>query len=221
MSLPQYRIYSINLVPGVTETLSVAGNFIGCLASSERFNLSLNGQSPVVFQQGLSLPNIPEVVTQISLSSVAGAAFNPNVIEIAVGFGELRDSRFASSAPITLAAGVTLAPGQAVTVGAISIAAGQSIKNVSAATLDSVNPDVALSANVNTLIVAQNLSRRSVRVRNLSTTDVVRLASNAADLTAGRGYYLGASEDVSFEITGNVYARSTGTPTLNFSETVY
>lgn len=202
MSLPQYRIYSLNLVPGIPQDVSLTGNFISCLTSSERFLVSLNGQSPIPLAQGLSLLNIPEVVTRIQVTALSGALFNPNFIELAVGFGEFRDGRLSTTAPIVFA------PGQFVT-------------QKSAASLSCPNVDLALAAAANTLIGAANVNRRAIRVRNLSTVDAVRLSSFPADLTAGRGYTLGAGEDAEFNITAELYARSAGTPTINTSEEIY
>lgn len=202
MSLPHFKIYVVNLVPGVPQDIAVFGNSFVCLTASERFQISLNGLTPIPMAQGLGYDEIPESVTRLQISSIAGAAFNPNFIELAVGFGRFRDNRLSTTAPISFS------PGQTVTA-------------KTGASLSCTNADAALVAATNTLIASANTTRRAVRVRNISTVDSCRLSTFPADLTAGRGYTLGAGEDAEFSITGELYARSTGTPTLNTSEEIY
>lgn len=202
-TLPQYRIYPVNLVPGAQERISVTGNNIVCLTASERFDLSLNGASPVPFQQGLALPNIVETVTEIVLIARAGAVLNPNFIELAVGFGDIRDFRFNVTAPLQIDAAAV-------------------IQTKVPAELVSPAVDAALLADTNTLIANANVKTDTIEVFNLSTTQDVRLATDTANLSATRGLIVPPRTARSFRMNGNLYARAIGgAATVSVAQTLY
>ena len=202
MNIPALTL-EIPLQLGGVFPYAITGQFVRCVASSEDFLLSIDDAVEMPFTAGQMVRmEIGDKFQKITVRAKSGAVVTPNPIRLIVGNGDFRDDR------MTFTGSLTIAPGQSVT-------------SKSAATLFTGNVDAALVANTNTLVATANANRRAVRVRNLSTVDFVRLATDPADLTAGKGYYLGAGEDAGFDITGNLYARSTGTPTLNTSEELY
>lgn len=202
MNIPALTL-DIPLNIGGVFPYAITGQFVRCVASSEDFLLSIDDAVTIPFTAGQMVRmETGDKFQKITISAKPTAAINPNPIRLIVGNGDFRDDR------VTFTGSLTIAPGQSVT-------------SKSATTLFTGNVDAALVAATNTLVATANVNRRAVRVRNLSTVDFVRLATNPADLTAGKGYYLGAGEDASFDITGDLYARSTGTPTLNTSEEIY
>lgn len=136
--------------------------------------------------------------TQIRIVRRAGAAVVNNSVTITVGSGDYRRGN------VNLTAEVTLATAAEVTV-------------IAPTTL--ITPaDVGLLASTNTLIFASNPAAKKRIVRNMSTTTDLRISTTPADLTAGKGKIVKAGEEWETSVSGNLYARSTGTPQLNLSE---
>lgn len=181
-------------------TVPVGGEFVHtcdvqsvlCYSATEDFLLSLNDATPIEFSKGLSVRPTDERIRQIRVLPRVGAT-GTNTLKFLIGDGEFKDARLN-------------------VIGGISVAA--------ATNLDAL-PNVTLVAATNTLLAAANSLRRAVVIRNASSTDTVLLSSFTADLSAGIGRILGPSEEVELLITGAVYGRSTGTPTLYVSEEVY
>lgn len=200
---PYWQDYPLTLTSGASVvTFDAHGDWLACYQAQEEFDLSVEGGSPLKFNQGLRMgwPETRRVTVRVTPKP--GATVFPNSIVLRFGVGAYVDNRFSVSAPLQIASGAV-------------------IQEKAGSVLDAPAADVVLVANTNTTIFPANAARRACRVKNLSGTASVRLSSSAADLTAGRGYLLDPAAEVVLEITGQLLARSAGTPTLNLSEIDY
>lgn len=180
--------------------LNIGGFYLRCLSATEDFEVSIDGAPAVPLGAGRALSPLnpdgtPRRFTGVQVLRSATAAAASNAIQLIYGNLAYYDDR------LTLLAGAT-------------------VRSASAATLSGAAPDVVLVAATNTLLLAANSARRCVRVTNTGSADV-RVASDVADLTAGRGELIRAGEAREYFVTGAIYARSTGTPTLNIGEELF
>lgn len=180
----------------------VTAEFIICKAAQEDFDVLLNRGNKAfpLGQNGEYRMPLDAAGRRFSFDFVefrrrAAAVLANNAVTVLIGSGEYK------TGAVSLAAATTATP---------------------AATLNGANPDVALVAATNTLLVAANSARRLVRIRNRSTVDSLRLSSNVADLTAGnRGDELLPGEVIELAVSGAIYGRSAGTPPVSIGEEVY
>lgn len=201
--IPYFKDYRISLAnANDAAEFDLFGEWVSCYAAGEEFQLSLAGSPDLLFNSGLFISWPSAQSLRVRVTPKAGAAVFPNVVTLRVGIGDYKDNRFSTTAPLQIAAGAIIQP----KAGAI---------------LTSPNADFVLVANTNTQIAAANANRKAVRVANQSATSTVRLSTDPAELTAGKGYLLGIGAEVALELNGLLYARSTGTPTLNVSELTY
>jgi hypothetical protein len=92
----------------------------------------------------------------------------------------------------------------------------------SAGSLSGATPDVVLVAGAAAIqVIAANAGRRCVRVRNTHASGVVRLATLAADVDAGRGEYVGPGEVAELFVTSQIYAKSAAACVLVITEDVF
>ena len=202
MSSPRLAQFPLSLLLTGRLDVLVDCDFVACDLSGEDFLISINDSTPSQFGLGRKYKaSNGERITKLTISPTATAALNPNTIRLQLGNGEFFDSRLSTTAPLAIAAGqfVTLQPGVQLTAAAA---------------------DFVLVAATNTLLSAANTNRKRINVYNQGAGSV-RLSTNAAELTAGKGYLLPAGAHEDFFITGALYARSTVTPTLTASEELY
>jgi hypothetical protein len=176
------------------------GEFVRVLEADEDFEVSLNRSSTAFpigrngfFRMPRDASGRQMQFEHIEFRRKSTATVASNAITVIVGSGDYETGN------VSLVANVT---------------------TESAATLETA-ADLVLVAATNTLVFAANSSARVRRIRNSSTTDSVRLATAEADLSAGEGDLLNPGEVIELFVTGAIYARSAGTPTLVRAEEVY
>jgi len=191
---PQEKTVTLGLA-GTFVDVDVSAQFVACVECSEGFKIAINDGSPFRFNKGLFLSLPFADIRKIRVSTLDTVSIASNPVTLLFGVGEFRDSRW-------------------------NVVSGSSIQTRGAATLNTAVADVTLTAATNTLLFAGNSLRRCVRIRNTGTADV-RLSSDNADLTAGRGELLRPSEVLELFVTGGIWARSASTPTLVISQELY
>lgn len=177
----------------------VTGTYVFCLEADEDFEMAINkgGFFPFGSNRSFEMPPGTEF-RHLTIRRKAGAAVDPNPVRLIVGTGKYSTATFALAAAVTLAA-------------------GQTVKVTPPTTL--VTPaDLVLVANTNTLAFAANANATRRTIRNTSATSDIRVSTTAADLTAGKGKLVKAGEEWETAVSGALYVRSTGTPTLVLAE---
>lgn len=203
---PYWQDYPQTLTgPADILAFDASAAWLSVYAAQEEFEISLDGGPWLKINQGLRLgisdDSRAAQLVGIKIRAKSGAATFPNAIVLRLGVNDYTDARFSVSAPLQIAAGATIKqakPSQLVTPA-----------------------DVVLIAATNTPIFAANANATRRTVRNTSATADVRISTTAADLTAGRGKLVKAGEEWETEVTGALYARSAGTPTLVLAEETF
>jgi hypothetical protein len=180
--------------------LNIGGFFVRCVSADEDFEISIDGAPPIPLGAGrgvspLNPDGTPSRFNGLNILRRTGATAATNNLVLVYGNLAYYDDR-------------------------LTITSASAIRSTSATTLSGATADVMLVADTNTLILAANSARRCARITNNGTADT-RVSSAPADLTAGRGEIIRPGEAREFFVTGAIYARSTGTPTLNPSEEVF
>lgn len=178
---------------------SIAGRFIFCVSAAEDFQVAVNngGLFPFGANRYFEMPE-GQRFEKLALKRKSGAAVDPNEIQLVIGDGDYRTASFSLA-------------------GSITLAAGQTVKLTKPTTL--ITPaDVVLVAATNTLLFAANANATRRTIRNTHATVDLRVSTTAADLTAGRGKLVKAGEEWETDVSGALYGRAAGTPTLVLAE---
>lgn len=180
--------------------LSIFGEFVIVVSCDESIEVGFNQSSSFIplGQNGrYRMPLGPDgrrmTFDQIEFRRKAGAVVASNNVAVIIGSGDY------DTGQVQIAANVTEQRATALSAPAV---------------------DVVLVAATNTLIAAANSARRCIRITNTGAADA-RLSSTAAQLSATRGELLRPGEAREIFVTGEIWARSTGTPTLNVAEEVF
>lgn len=177
----------------------IAGRFIFCLSAAEDFQIAVNngGMFPFGANRYFEMP-AGQRFEQFTVLRKSGAVVDPNAIQLVIGDGDYRTASFSLG-------------------GSITLAVGQSVKITSPTTLITP-PDVVLVAATNTPLFAANANATRRLIRNTHATADLRVSTTPADLTAGQGKLVKAGEEWETQVSGALYGRSAGTPTLVLSE---
>ena len=177
MSQRTYREYSITVLPNAEVHLDLTGVFWRILSASADFRLAIGDQAPAYAAAGLSF----EAVDPFDKLRVINDLAEPLTVTIAVGQGgRLTDDR-------------------ASIAGAIEVSrvsepvAVQPVQSVGAPRVWT-QPDVALSPNVLTHVVATRAGRRDVVVQSLLTSAAnVRVGDGGVSANQGHELQPGGS----------------------------
>ncbi len=179
MTNKAFRIYTVTVAGNDSETLHVSGAYVVALSATGGFDLAFGDGPFTPFLAGLKV-QLAEGETFKTLR-VRDTTGNPNTIMVGVGFGDLTDARLNLS-------------------GSISITGSQNIASVA---------DVALAAGATTQIVAANVARRSVIIKNLAAnTQTMRIGDAAAG--AARGVELAPGETIVIDSGAAIYGYNPG-----------
>lgn len=154
--------------------------------STRPFKMSVND-----FYQMPLVDGVRSRFTQIRVVRRAAAVLANNTVVLSIGSGEYRRGTVSIAATVALAAGST-------------------IKQTPAATLEAPTADIVLVAATATQIAAANAARRCLTVRNTHATLDIRLSTNVADLNAGRGRIVKPGEVHEIFVNGIVRAYCAG-----------
>lgn len=200
-SFPYWQDYPLSLT-GANDfkEFQVHGTWISCYLASEEFEISVEGSPRLKFNQGLRM-GFEEQTVRVKVYPKAGAVTFPNAITLRVGVGEYVDARFSVTAPLQISPGAVIQMKSAATLAGGVLA--------------------ALVANTTTSILAANASRRCCRIRNTSTTQAVRIGTASGALSATVGELINPGEEKEIFVTGEIFARSTGTPILEVAEEAF
>lgn len=184
MSIPVFRTLTRALQPGTPQTIDFVGDVIGCIAADDKFLLSIDDTTAIVFQKGLKL-KLGTAFGKLTITPLSSATVVNN-IELLAGVGDLTDSRFALP-------------------GALEVIQRRSVSLVS------YSDDFALVAGTNTQIISANPATLEVFVVNLGNYPVrFSSSSTASALTDIRGHYVGPGQGRVFSHAGNLFARAVG-----------
>lgn len=98
MSRRQYATLSLSLAAGEELRLALAGSYVACLEASAAFEFALGDDSYSDFFQGLKL-RAAEPFQSIRLHNPGASAL---AVTLAVGDGDLSDSRLSATAPLEI-----------------------------------------------------------------------------------------------------------------------
>ena len=182
---------------------SFQGEFIHCLSADEAFLISVdNGTSTVElssnrqFKMPLDDSGRQTRFQKFLVSRKSTAAVASNSVVLVVGSGEFRDGNSAYNLAVT-------------------VAAGQTIRDTAAGTLDASVADKAPvatgGANATALIAASTIAlRKGVKVRNTGTVPLRVAGTDATAKSGTAGDYLGVGESCFYPVAGALYAAGVG-----------
>lgn len=182
-SLKDAYTVNIQIEAGGFKSYPASGRFVRCLNSNGDFQISLNHGSKAYFDAGMSR-RLP--IEDADYETVQ--VYNPNgfdlEVTLAIGFGDIEDDRLSIS--------------------------NQSIstEEVPARSLDSFNAVSVIDQAAATAILAQNLNRKSVILKNLSSMGAVWIGDSDVS-GAGRGYPLNPNGEIELHTTAAIYAHNT------------
>jgi hypothetical protein len=187
----------------------ITAEFIIILSADEDFDVYLNKAGKGFRMGGNDFFKMPlgddgkqSVFTYIEFRRKAGATVANNTVTVVLGSGDYRRGTFTLAAVVALTTGAT-------------------VKQTPAATLETPG-DQVMAAAANTLIIAANANRRRAMLFNNDAANAVRIATNAADLTVGKGFLLQPKSSEEFHVSGALYGRPVaGTPSIVVSEEVF
>lgn len=179
MTNKTFRIYTVTIAAGDSVPIHASGAYVVALSATGSFALAFDGGPFTPFLAGLKV-QLAHSET-FKTVRIKDTSGNPNTIMLGLGFGDLTDARLNLS-------------------GAITIAGSQNIATVA---------DVALAAGVATQIVAANVARRAVVVKNLAgNLQTMRIGDAVAG--AARGLELAPGETISIDSGAAVYGYNPG-----------
>ena len=114
-----YTTVTRTVAAGKTDALDITGNYVRCVQSSlASFKIGFDGGPPQFFAQGLKIRNAPgQLFSQLTIDNTLGAA--PLTYTLAVGTGDVDDSRVSGNTSVSTAIGAAATPSRAnVTSGA-------------------------------------------------------------------------------------------------------
>lgn len=91
MSFPDYRTYDANIGPGGVHTITAMGNVLSCLEASGPVAVKFNEGGEAHIEKGLTIS--PD--TMFERIDLVNKADHPISVRLALGMGEVRDSRLA------------------------------------------------------------------------------------------------------------------------------
>lgn len=177
--------------------VNFTGSFIHCQSADEEFLCSLNNGAaffPLNSNRRYRMPD-GERFDMIMLKRTATAAVATNSVVLVVGDGDYLD--------------------QSVAIASMSIAAGQTVRETAAGTLDDTVTDkapVATGGASGTLLIAASTIalRKGVKVKNTGTVPLRIGGTTAGVATGTRGDYLAAGESCFYPVAGALYAAGVG-----------